>query len=239
MPILSFIVPCYNSESSVSSTIYSISGCSLDDFECIIVDDGSTDNTVSIISDLISDDDRFILVCLNRNYGVAKARNIALDMSIGKYILPIDSDDTVVADYPLNGVRFLEANDDYSLYYGAVKYVGDGGGKVAPCGYKSYKRMLLFDSITVSGIYRREHAIEVGGYNETLEAMEDYDFWIRYLYHNDKVMLSDEVCIEYTIHSGSRHQSKSSEELDAVLMKIKELNRGIYDEYFRKKKQQN
>lgn len=236
MAILTYIVPCYNREKEIIETLDSIKSSKLNDFECIIVNDGSTDSSESVINDFIANDKRFKLLSFKKNYGPSKARNLALKNASGKYILPIDSDDLVEREYGYNGVNFLENNLEYSLYYGRVCYVKDGKETIPPIGYISYGRMLINDCITVSGIYRRDKALEIGGYDENLIAMEDFDFWIRYLYHNDKIKFSDEVGFKYRIHNNSRHFSKTNDEINRVRHQISIKNRYIYDEFLNAKR---
>ena len=229
MPILSIIVPCFNSEEYIKETIDSIKAQKLQDWECIIVNDGSTDKSEVIISENIVNDPRFKLIT-TENGGVARARNIALSESVGKYILPVDSDDVLMPDYSYNAVKFLEENPDYSLYYGCVQYFGMGDFIEYPM-WINYRQMLLQDCICVTAIYRREHGIKVGGYNESLEAMEDYDFWIRYLYNNDKVKISREVGFKYRNHPDSRHHSVPFKRKKEIRKEIIQLNKEIYEEY--------
>ena len=229
MPILSVIIPCYNSEEYIIETIDSVKNQRLVDWECIIVNDGSTDRSEELIMECISGDSRFRLISVE-NGGVGRARNIALHESVGKYVLPLDSDDILMPDYAFNGVRFLEDNPDYSLYYGYVQYFGMGDFIEHPL-WINYPNMLIQDCICVSAIYRRARGIEVGGYNESLAAMEDYDFWIRYLHHNDKVKIGREVGFKYRNHSDSRHHSVSFEDKKMIRKEIIGLNKEIYGEY--------
>lgn len=227
--MISIIVPCYNSEQYISETIDSIKNQTYDKWECIIVNDGSTDNSLDIIQTKTHNDDRFCVVNIAHS-GVASARNLALSMSKSKYILPIDSDDILMPDYVNNGVNFLENHQDCSLYYASVQYFGISNFIEKPR-WKTYPMMLKYDCLCVSGIYRREHALNVGGYNETLEAMEDYDFWIRYLYHNDNIHISNEIGFKYRFHADSRHNSVSDKRKKEIRSEIILLNKKIYDEY--------
>lgn len=221
---LSIIIPCYNSDKYIKETIDSVKKQIYQDWECIIVNDGSTDQSEQIIKDNI--DDRFILIN-TENRGVASARNLALKYAKGKYILPLDSDDILVNDYTFNGIQFLESNPEYSLYYGQILYFP--GEFIEVPNWKGYKQMLLQDCICVSSIIRKRHAIEIGGWR-TLEACEDYDFYIRYLLDNDLVMIQNKPCIKYRQREDSRHHSCKNK--IQVKQHIKSLNKEIYDRFF-------
>lgn len=97
-PIISIILPVYNCEKFIKKCIKSIQKQSLNNFEVIIVDDGSTDNTMFFIKKMIENDARF-KVYKQVHGGVSRARNLALNNIKGKYIVFIDADDYINADY--------------------------------------------------------------------------------------------------------------------------------------------
>ena len=94
MPLVSVIIPAYNASEYLEQCLDSITMQSLDDFEVIIVDDGSTDHTASIAHNYERIDDRFRLI-RRENGGVSKARNIGIDNSKGKFITFVDADDAL------------------------------------------------------------------------------------------------------------------------------------------------
>ncbi len=91
-PMFSIIIPAYNIGTCISDSIASVLGQDFRDFECIIVDDGSTDGSGAIAAELIKGDDRFVLF-EQKNKGVSAARNKGFEESKGKYILFLDGDD--------------------------------------------------------------------------------------------------------------------------------------------------
>ena len=108
--LLSIIVPVYNSELYIKKCLTSISKIQSADFECLIIDDGSEDNSKNICEEFVGNDGRFKLVSTN-NKGVASARNLGIELSKGKYITFVDSDDII---YPIS-LSFLENKTIYSL----------------------------------------------------------------------------------------------------------------------------
>src|SRR5690606_19801909 len=96
-PLVSVIVPMYNVEAYIEETINSVLNQTLTNIEVILLDDGSTDNTVSIVEDLIKDCQNVTLV-LKENTGPGLSRNLGIDMAKGKYISFVDSDDLIPAD---------------------------------------------------------------------------------------------------------------------------------------------
>ena len=92
-PIVSIILPNRNYADFIADAIYSVKAQTLTDWECIIIDDASTDDSLAVISDLIAFDDRFKLVVNNSSIGISATRNIGLDMARGEYVAFLDSDD--------------------------------------------------------------------------------------------------------------------------------------------------
>lgn len=90
---VSIITPAYNSERYIAETIKSVQAQTYDNFEMLIIDDCSTDNTCKIVSEIAKNDKRIILVRLKKNSGAAKARNCALKLATGRFIAYLDADD--------------------------------------------------------------------------------------------------------------------------------------------------
>ncbi|MFA5576799.1 MAG: glycosyltransferase [Tissierellaceae bacterium] len=124
LPIISAIMPVYNSERFVGETIDSILNQSFTDFEFIIVNDGSTDKTKKIIESY--NDDRIKLYNLEINRGVGYASNFAVEKAQGKYIARIDSDDIYHKDKFLLQKEFLDKNPEIDLVKSLFDYFGDG-----------------------------------------------------------------------------------------------------------------
>jgi len=108
-PLVSIIVPCYNQSKYIRETLNSIIYQTYKNWECIIVNDGSTDNSESVIFQTIKEDNRFKYI-KTPNLGVVSARNTSIRNSSGIYIFPLDSDDTIhpnCIEYCIN--EFLNA----------------------------------------------------------------------------------------------------------------------------------
>lgn len=105
--LFSILIPVYNSALYIEQCIKSIKNQSYKNFECIIVNDGSTDNSLDLINDIIENDARFTVISQS-NKGISDTRNKLLEMSNGEYIVWVDSDDFVDMDllYTLFGKKF-------------------------------------------------------------------------------------------------------------------------------------
>ena len=106
-PLVSIITPCYNSEKFILETIQSVQNQSYQNWEMIIVDDGSNDMTKVIIENEMKSDLRIQFISLQKNIGPAKARNIGINQAKGKYITFIDADDIWFADFIENSIKTI------------------------------------------------------------------------------------------------------------------------------------
>ena len=97
-PIISIIVPIYNREKWLRNCLESISSQTFKDWECILVNDGSTDNSLKIAQEYAENDERFFVFSQD-NQGVSAARNLGLDHTQGKWVTFVDSDDEIAPDY--------------------------------------------------------------------------------------------------------------------------------------------
>ena len=100
MPLISVVVPCYNQAQYLDECLQSVLNQTYQDWECIIVNDGSPDNTEEIAKNWVEKDTRFIYLS-KENGGLSSARNAGIEIAKGEWILPLDADDKI-------GERYLE-----------------------------------------------------------------------------------------------------------------------------------
>jgi len=214
-PIISVIVPCYNAEKYVRQTLDCLLKQTVDNWECVIVNDGSKDGSLSILKEFESKDSRFRVID-KVNEGPAIARNTAIANSDGKYILPLDADDILDPTYIEKAVSYLESHPEIKLVYSKCDFFGDRKGAFELADY-DYKRQLWFNSITCTAVYRRSDYDLTQGYNPNMKAVyEDWDFWLSLLNEGDKVYKIPEVLFYYRIHGPSRN-SQGSEVFQVAL----------------------
>lgn len=124
---ISIIVPVYNSEKYLSRCIDSILNQTMKDFELILINDGSTDNSLSILKNYELKDSR-IRVIDQKNVGVSKTRNKGIKLANGDYITFIDNDDTIKSDYL---EKFLSFIGDYDMVIGGYQRVDSNGNIIS------------------------------------------------------------------------------------------------------------
>lgn len=133
-PLISVIMPCYNTEKYIHKTLTSLFGQSMQDFEVIFINDGSTDSTASIIEEVKSRYPDRVITIHKENEGQSKARNKGLDVASGKYVIFLDSDDYIDSDYFEVLVSAAEENDSEMVLSGQHK-VDENGNTIANINY--------------------------------------------------------------------------------------------------------
>ena len=182
IPLVSVLMPAYNAEKYISAAIGSVLDQSFTDFELIIVNDGSADDTEKIIRSF--PDERITLV--NReNGGVAAALNTGLEKARGKYIARFDADDICYPDRLAVQFAFMEANPGYILIGSNADYITEGGDFIYHHHCFAYTNEDLSERIHFycpfihsSVMYKREEVWQMGGYNTMAHTFEDYFLWV-------------------------------------------------------------
>ena len=197
-PLVSVIMPSYNTSQFIRQAIDSVLGQDYPSIELIIVDDGSTDNTVSIVRDLCLHDKRLKLHVQN-NQGAAVARNQGISIARGEFVAFIDSDDFWLPGKISAQVRHLESNPDIDLVFsrwktwkpdtqGAFQFpdidecevTESSTGSITERSGWLYNRLLLGSALhTITVMARRSLIERLGPFDQSLKRGQDYDYWLR------------------------------------------------------------
>ncbi len=178
-PEVSVIIACYNQAIFLPEAVKSVTEQVFQDFEIIIVNDGSTDNTDEIAETLIQKyPDNIIRIIKQKNMGVSAARNAGIKASSGKYILPLDADDMLHPDMLLRTTDLLNSYPEVGIAYTDVQKFG----KLEEY-WQSWDwdldRLCFQNILPYCSLYRREVWEVVGGYKERIIfGYEDWDFWL-------------------------------------------------------------
>ncbi|BAZ17169.1 glycosyltransferase involved in cell wall biogenesis [Calothrix sp. NIES-4071] len=183
---VSVIVPAYNVRNYIHDSLASLKCQSFQDFEVLIVDDGSTDDTANVVQTFIQQDSRFRLL-QKQNGGLSSARNYGIRHARGKYIALLDGDDTYHPNKLANHVAHLEKNPQVGVVYSASKAIRDDGRPtfISLSGKPIYSdplKALLCKNFVGHGsnaIFRKCLIDDVGEFDENLRSSEDIDFWLR------------------------------------------------------------
>ncbi|MFM7967756.1 glycosyltransferase family 2 protein [Aeromonas sp. A-5] len=183
MVSVSVLMPVFNVEEYISETLDSILSQSSIDFELVIIDDASTDNTVSVVDRYRSIDSRIKFIKNERNLGISGALNKGLAVCTGEYIARVDGDDLMSPERLIKQYDFLEKNRDHALVGCWVKNINVNGDIIAeckyPCDHAAITSMLQWTSPVLHIWMARKSVYDsLGGYRNTNPA-EDYDFLLR------------------------------------------------------------
>ncbi|PQJ32180.1 hypothetical protein BST92_09695 [Nonlabens arenilitoris] len=203
---VSVIVPCYNQGEFLDECLQSVLNQSYEDWECIIVNDGSTDDTENIVRRWMQNDSRFSLISIE-NSGVSNARNQGIIKAKGEYILPIDADDYIDENYLESAFDLFNTSPSCKVVYGAVMMIGEKNEKWELPEF-SMKELAIYNIIPVSGIYRKKEWQRIEGYDVKLDkGLEDWEFWIHLLKDDPIVKFIENICLYYRIKPKSRNTS--------------------------------
>ena len=179
-PYVSVIIPAYNAGTTIAQTISSVLMQSFKDFEIIVVNDGSSDNTASIVEGLSKNDSRVKFISQS-NRGVAVARNCAISAARGEFIAPIDADDLWHSTYLEKQIRNIRKDSDAALVYSWSRYIDLDGNIVwtkhyPVLGGRVFARQIYWNIVGNGSaiLFKKSAALEFGGYDERVVPTEDF-----------------------------------------------------------------
>lgn len=205
-PLISIIIPCYNQGKYLEETVKSALASSYRPLEIVLVNDGSTDNSLEIAKKLEVNHPE-IQVIAQPNGGVAKARNSGIAHAKGKYILPLDGDDLIAENYIQDAIETLESNPEVKVVYCQAVKFGDFGQK--PWKLKPFSLNLLArdNMIFACSLFRKSDWEAAEGFSEDMTmGREDWEFWIKLLKNGGEVVKLPFIGFYYRIHSGSKRK---------------------------------
>lgn len=258
LPLVSVIVPTYNYGHFIHQTLESLQAQTYQHWECIVVDDGSTDNTQDVVARYVEKDDR-IRYIHQRNLRAAAARNNGIRTSAGKYLQFLDADDLLAPEKLERQVDYLEQHPDVDIVYGNVRHFSAESGTVCPTPVSEHEvawmpklsgrgsdvlMALIRLPLVIHAPLVRSHEGDVIYLNERLRACDDWLFWVdcalrgrRFEYENIPGTLA-----YYRTHARSqcadhplidRETRRLRKELNKILNqpKARQLNRKLAAEY--------
>ena len=184
MAVVSVITPTYNRADFLPAAISSVLAQTYGDFELIVVDDGSVDDTCGVIKPFL--EDKRVRYFYQENQGQSFARNYALAQSSGELIAFLDSDDVWCPDKLEKQIRAFEAHPEADIVHGDEAMINERGAVISRKNMRRYSgcitRQLLADnsvSITTALVKRRCFD-EMGGFDTSVGVADDYDLWLRF-----------------------------------------------------------
>ncbi|MCZ8197297.1 MAG: glycosyltransferase family 2 protein [Flavobacterium sp.] len=177
-PLISVILPVYNVASYINEAIDSILKQTIQDYEILVIDDCSTDNTISIIEAI--KDSRIKIIRKEKNKGLIDSLNFGFKIAQGKYIARMDGDDICYPNRFEEQISFLEDNSQYILCGSWAKVIGfDSVMKVKEKHDEIVTDFLLTNSIIHPTVMIRNKSLEKFEFDQSMIAVEDYDYWTK------------------------------------------------------------
>jgi glycosyltransferase involved in cell wall biosynthesis len=215
LQLVSIIVPCYNLALYLPTAIESVIAQTYGNWECIIVNDGSSDNTEEVAKEIVNKDDRFKYFKID-NIGLAGARNFAITQASGEYILPLDADDKIGADYLRLAVKAIQENESVKVVYCNAELFGEKSGNWDLPDF-SHRFLASGNIIFCSALFRRNDWEKACGYDANMKyGWEDWELWISILKNGGEVVKLPYHGFFYRIRSNSMIRSLNQTQIQEL-----------------------
>lgn len=225
---VSVVIAAYNASEYLTATIESVLKQSFTDFELLVIDDGSTDNSADIVRGFKNKDNRVKLIS-QKNQGVSSARNRGITIAQGEFIAFLDADDLWLPQKLATHVQHLSANPSLGMSFGRVEFMNFDGTPTGqysnPCFQNLTSKKLYEENPAVTpsnAVIRRVALQQVGGFDMDLSGFADAELFLRVCCHGWQVEGIDEVLVLYRTNLGgmSSQLYRMEEEWSRVNSKV-------------------
>jgi glycosyltransferase involved in cell wall biosynthesis len=237
-PFVSVLMSCYNASRWLEESIQSVLNQSYGDFEFIIVDDGSEDDTLSIVRRYASKDDR-IIVITKPNTGLADSLNVGIKQARGKWIARLDADDVSEQTRLEKQVRFVMTKPNLVFVGTGLTEVDENGRKLSTHRYPLVHRQLVRHLVTAqkfpphsSALYRAKAVRSVSGYRTRIRRSQDRDLWLRLS------EIGELACLDEPLVKVRKHADQISHE-ESGRRQLIDSRMAISSYWFRQKKEED
>jgi len=236
--LVSIIIPCYNAEKYIAETIQSVINQTYSNWELIIVNDGSTDNSVTIVNQLLENDNRLQLI--NKpNSGVSDTRNKGLEVASGELVTFLDADDVWHITNLEKKVKFFTSTD-YDVVYSYCQMIDEQSKPIDKI-LKGENNLKIADFLSLkanyntapSGIvFKKEVLHKIGGFDVNLSNNADQDILIQSLANGFKIGVISEVLWNYRIHPENMSKNVELLEKDSIYLFRKCEKQQLFHSYW-------
>jgi glycosyltransferase involved in cell wall biosynthesis len=225
-PAVSVVTAARNYGHFLADALRSVQRQTFSDWECVVVDDGSIDNTVAAVRPFLSDH-RFRFI-RSDSAGLARAKNLALNMSRASLLAPLDADDAWLPTKLERQVRLMRAEPKLGVVF-ARRFLMNEAGAILPTPRLHFTRGMILNDVLLdnfvcysSTMLRREALERLGGFDNQLDLAVDYDLWLRIarLYPFDFI---DEILVKYR----TGHENLSTRLADRITIVLSTLRRTL------------
>jgi len=220
MTEISVIIPAYNQAVYVAQAVQSVCDQTFTDWELIVVDDGSTDDTLQVLAGF---HDSRIHVIRQANQGVSAARNTGIRNSLAPLITFLDADDLFTPEKLTVLYEYLKDHPEVGLVVGGMRSIDASGQMqheiVIESAALTFPSLLFENNVPLGGVMvRREWLERAGGFDESMHTCEDWDLWLRMVVAGCKLSRVDKVVVAYRIHSEQVTRNAGKMRIDSLRM---------------------
>lgn len=229
-PLVSIITPVLDREKYISLCIKSILNQTYKNFEYIIIDDCSTDNTSKIINEYSQLDKRIIVIKNSNNLGASKSYNLGVEISKGKYLMRLDSDDIAYPDRIEKQVNYLNKNKKIFAIGTGAELIDENGKKFRikrfPKDFNDIKKIFnytngLFNSSVMMNLELINYEKKDIYLNPLIYPADDFYMWKKIISNNLVIENIDDILHKHRVHPGSESLKNSIEQGYKTLLSVK------------------
>ena len=230
---ISVITACYNHGKYINEMLDSVLSQSFQNFEIIIVNDGSTDDTPGILNRI---NHSKVKIFHTENNGPAAARNLAIQHSKSPVIMNLDADDRISTGLLMKAYDIFASNPDAGIVYCDAECFGAKTGKFE-IGEYTPESMLFDNRIIADAFFRRKDWDLVGGYSgELIFGLEDWDFWLRLIEAGTEAVKIPGESVYYRTYKNPEHSRSGRRKNDRIMMirsltTIYQRHKDLYSRY--------
>lgn len=216
---ISVVIPCYNYGKYVGEAIDSVLAQTLKPTEIIVIDDGSTDDSLNIIEKYKDQ----VTVISQKNSGIIITKNLGLETAVGDWIVYLDADDKIEPEF-LSALYRSARGFNADVAYSGMRFIGHEKGvfESRPFSRRSLRKG---NYINNSSLMRREAVVSIGGYKEAMSfGYEDWELYIALAQANCRFRYVPEPLLNYRRHEAASRDIQAQEKLVHAQEKIRELH---------------
>ena len=234
-PPISVIIPAYNTGQYIGRTLDSLANQTFNNFEIIVIDDNSTDDTVAVVKEHQLNDPRIILINNNQNLGPCISRNRGMEIARGKYVAILDSDDLSEPSRLAIQFKYLEENPKVTLIGSQGIRIDENDRLIGDINLSTDPSIIKYRLITENNLihssvfFRKNEIMSIGGYDKKYQGIEDFDLYSRLLKKNFIILNLPQRLVFYRQRKGSILSSSDSRQL--ALKNVYTLIYGNIQEY--------
>lgn len=221
-PQVSVVIAAYNTERYIGRTLESLARQTFNDFEMIVIDDHSTDNTAEVVEKCQERDPRIILISNDQNYGPCISRNRGMTIARGKYIAILDSDDMSEPNRLAVQFEYLETHPEITLVGSQGARIDEDGRSIGDINLSTDPATIKYRLITENNLihssvfFRKDEIMSIGGYDKKYQGIEDFDLYSRLLKKNFIILNLQQRLVSYRQRRGSILSSPDSRQLALI-----------------------